>query len=186
MRSQPGHSQRPGAHPQGRPCRRTGQAQRTAHFEHRGAGAEQDATDPGITCEALHGGGGDRPGELELATGSALQAHHRLHRGGELEVGAASTGAGIAPVERVAGDLHQGVSETPRPGAVVAGAGGFRQGEDGGLEDGRGDGIEVATQGQETTLTGNELAAVALGGAHRLARGLRRRRGRGEPGCSRR
>ena len=42
------------------------------------------------------------------------------------------------------------------------------QGEHGGLEGGRGDGVEVATQRQEAALAGNELPAVALGGAHLL------------------
>ena len=159
----------PGADPQRRSRRRTGDAPGAADVGHRGLGTEQDATHPGITGEALHGGGGDRPGELELTAGSALETHHRLHRGGELEVGAYSTGAGDrSQVEGVQGDLHQGVGEAPGQRAVIAGAGGFGQREDGGLEGGRGDGIEVATQGKEPTLTGDELTAVALGGADRL------------------
>jgi len=51
---------------------------------------------------------------------------------------------------------------------VIAGAGGPGQGKHGGLDGGRGDGIEIATQGQEPALTGNELAAIALGGAQVL------------------
>jgi len=74
----------------------------------------------------------------------------------------------------VAGDLHHRISEAPSQGAVIAGAGGPGQGKHGGLDGGRGDGIEIATQGQEPALTGNELAAIALGGAHVLGEDRRR------------
>ena len=81
----------------------------------------------------------------------------------------APPGAGHGPeVEGVQGDLHQGVGEASGQRAMIADPGGFGQGEDGGLEGGGGDGIEVATQGQEPPFTGDELAAVALGGTDRL------------------
>ena len=76
---------------------------------------------------------------------------------------------GTAPeVKGVAGNLDERVSKTAGERTVIAGARPPGQREDGGLDGRRCNGIEEATQGNETTLAGNELAAVALGGGHVL------------------
>ena len=135
-----------------------GKAERPSDLDHRRLGAEQDAAYPGITGEPLHGGGGDGAGMLELATGSAVQTHHRLHRGGELEVGSGPAGAGDCPdVEGVGGDFDEGVGEATLEGAGVGRTGGPGQGEDRGLEGGRGDGIEEAAERQGAVLAVDEL-----------------------------
>jgi len=53
--------------PQRRPRRRTRYAERPADVDHGRAGAEEDTPHPGITGETLHGGGGHRAAELEIA-----------------------------------------------------------------------------------------------------------------------
>jgi hypothetical protein len=154
---------------QRRSGRGTRQAERPADVDHRGVGSEEDAADARITGEALHRRRGDRAGELELAPERVVQTHHRLHRGGELEMAAPpACGGDRSEIQRMSGDLDQRVGEAAGQRSIVADTRASGQGEDGGLDGGRGDGVEVATQRHEPALAGNELAAVALGGGHML------------------
>jgi len=107
----------PGACAQRRARRRTGQAQGAADVDHRGVGAEQDAADPGIAGEPLHGGGGTAPANSSSPPVAPSRPITVSTRGGELEVGAHPAGGRHRPeVERVAGDLHHRISEAPSQG----------------------------------------------------------------------
>ena len=77
----------------------------------------------------------------------------------------------------MSGDLDECVGEAAGKRTIVAGAGGSCQREDGGLDGRRGDGIEEATDGEEPTVAGNELTAVACGGADLLVEDRGRVRG---------
>jgi len=156
-----------GPNPQCRSGGRAWHPQRPADVDHRGIRSEEDAADTGITREALHRCGRDRPGEFELAARCSLQAHHRLDRGGELEVGARpARGGDRSEVKGVAGDLDQRVGEAAGKRPVVACARASGEGEYGGLDRRSGDGVEETTHRHEAALAGNELAAVALRGGH--------------------
>jgi len=85
-------------------------------------------------------------------------------------MGSGSTGAGDCPeIERMTGDLDQGVGEATLAGASVASAAELGEGEDRGLEGRRGDGVEEAVERQEATLAVDELETVALGTIDMLA-----------------
>ena len=85
-------------------------------------------------------------------------------------MGSRPTGAGDdADVEGVGCHLDKSVGVAPLKGARVAGACGFGEREDSGLEDGRGDGVEEAAHGQEVALAIDELAAITFGAVHVFA-----------------
>jgi hypothetical protein len=148
--------------PEGIARRTAGEALGPTHLDDRGLGAEQDAPDAGVAGQPLHGGGGDRAGELELTPGCSLEAHHRLHRGGELEVGTSL--ADRFQVEGTAGDLDEGIGEAARPGPLVAVAGGSGEREHGAAEGGSGHVVEDAPDGHAAAvLAGDEVEGVALG-----------------------